>query len=205
MPAYDEDEETPLQTLSARLMSRKGVQRRGMSDGGEVFTGPIVKQALRSIGARAFTMDQSIFVDESFDESNPEDLALYAHERHHQMESGGQDEGHGDHGAEETAARAIERMVVHRASAGEDAGSIMRDVNAGATPQTQEDADKAVAQAFEKNDNDTNSPEGVYRALVSQGKSHEDIVRELAQHVVRTMQEQDEERSFRTSSSPFFG
>ena len=59
------------------------------------------------------TLDKDIFVAEDFDESRPEDQALYAHERHHQMEHGRVDAGAHSY-AEEKAAQAIERMVLHR-------------------------------------------------------------------------------------------
>ena len=47
------------------------------------------------------------------------------------MESGGHDDGHSGHDAEEVAARAIERMVLHRAKAGDNITDILRAVDAG--------------------------------------------------------------------------
>ena len=79
--------------LTDRLLDREGgLHTRKAPGGGEVMTGPTASRALKALGARAMTMDNTIFVDEGFDPGSPEDLALLAHERHHQAESGGTDQ-----------------------------------------------------------------------------------------------------------------
>lgn len=185
----------PGASLNRRLLARAdgGIQRRRMADGGEVISGPIAQRALDAVGARAMTMDEQIFVREDFDANDPVDQALYAHERHHQMESGGLDgdKGHSDH--EEMAARAIERMVLHRSKSGEDFGSIMRAVESGAIFRT---AQQPGAQGDEKNPDtamvrrdptetkDDTEALAAYRALRAAGKTHEAIVRDLAKSIV---------------------
>lgn len=187
--------------LTARLMARQGgVHRRQMPDGGEAYTGPTATRALRALGARAMTMDRQIFVAEDFDPNDPEDAALYAHELHHQMESGGVDDGHATHDAEEAAAQAIERMVLHRSAMGEDFGEIMRDVKTlgpGAAPVKNQEGD---APGSEHKD----EVQRAYDALVKQGKSHEQIISELAQFVVSTMMAQEEAGSYRFAASGLF-
>ena len=170
--------------LVSRLTSRAdfGLRRRKLADGGEVYSGPLAQQALGAVGARAMTMDNTIFVDESFDPANPEDQALYAHERLHQMESGGMDDGHGAHDQEEVAARAIERMVLHRAQSGENFGDIMRDVD---IKRAQEVISRAANDA-----GDEGEPiMAGYSALLGQGHSHHQIVELLALHVTRALSE----------------
>lgn len=174
---------------SLRVAARMdGLHRKDMADGGEVYTGPLARAALRAVGARAMTVDNTIFVDESFDTSTAEDRALYAHERVHQMNSGGTDQ-HGAHDAEEMAARAIERMVLHRSSRGEDTETVMRD--AATAAQSASDPDSATGasapgegagETAKKNPMD--EARAAYVALLAQGKNHTMIVRELSQYVV---------------------
>ncbi|MFN7146937.1 MAG: DUF4157 domain-containing protein, partial [Myxococcota bacterium] len=102
--------------LAARA-ERNGLKRSAMPGGGEVFTGEVASRALKSLGARAMTVDKSIIVSEDFDPSKPEDQALFAHEQFHVDHSGGAGT-HEHRDAEEVAARAVERMVLHRARAG---------------------------------------------------------------------------------------
>lgn len=189
--------------LTARLMARQGgIRRKQMPDGGEVYTGPTASRALRALGARAMTMDRQIFVSEDFDPSNPEDAALYAHELHHQMESGGIDDGHATHDAEEAAAQAIERMVLHRSAKGDDFGAIMRDVRSqgvGSAPVRNQEGN---APGSEHEDEVMKA----YKALLKQGKSHEAIVAELARFVVNTLDAQQESAAYRlTAYSQFTG
>lgn len=195
-------------SLTNRLLARNGpgLHRRKMADGGEVVTGPTARRALRALNARAMTMDETIFVDEDFDVSRPEDAALYAHERHHQMESGGFADGHGPRDHEEIAARAIERMVLHRAKSGEGIDSIMRDVRGGRTPSNGQEADQMVAAgpASGGQEGDEEDPMAGYRALLASGKTHEQIVRELTQFVMNTLMTQEEEERFRSTDSSFF-
>ena len=179
-----------------------GLRRRRMPDGGEVVSGPVASRALDAIGARAMTMDNTIFVDESFDESNPTDQALYAHERHHQMESGGTDL-HAHNDAEEQAARSIERMVLHRAEAGEDFATILRDVASGAAASqvSHSSAESPAAAEETATQSDEEAALAAYHKLRADGISHEVIIDMLARHVVRQLAEGDNKGRYRGSSS----
>lgn len=197
-------------SLVNRLISRSdtGLHRVALPGGGEAYKGPLAQRALRAVGARAMTMDQSVFVDEDFDASSPEDQALYAHEVHHQMESGGVDDGHSGHDHEEYAARAIERMVLHRASEGEDFGQILRDVKSGSGaemamraatetgPQTQTVSGSQEAP-------EANDPMMAYQAMRAQGKSHAAIVRELSEFVLKSLDQVTGETRFRSGPGNF--
>ncbi len=169
--------------------------RKSLPGGGEVLTGGLAARALTAVGARAMTMDSSIFVDESFDPNNTDDHALYAHERYHQLHSGGDHEHAGGHDAEEQAARDVERMVLHRRARGDDFGAIMRDIEAGdiEDPSARDDA-----PGNPKGDDD---PMKAYRMLRQKGMGHEGIVRMLAKHVVQNIIESEEERKTRQPST----
>lgn len=187
--------------LTARLMARQGgIRRRSMPDGGEVYSGPTATRALRALGARAMTMDRNIFVADDFDPSDPEDAALYAHELHHQMESGGVDDGHGAHDAEEAAAQAIERMVLHRSAKGDSFGEIMRDVRSQGVATAPVKGQDEATTASDKEDEVMKA----YRALRKQGKSHHQIVRDLAQFVVFSLMTQQESMNYRLAPTPNF-
>ena len=196
------NQSSPGEKLSRRLASRSGgLYRKSMPDGGEVYSGPVAQEALEAIGARAFTMDHTIIVNENFDPNqNDDDAALYAHEVHHQMESGGADE-HGEHDAEEVAARAIERMVYHRRASGESTSSIMRDVRGGAaegeswqrTPGRGASEEETIGASV-----------GAFRALLEQGIPYDVIVRDLARHVVENLHSTRESTSIRRSSAESF-
>lgn len=183
------EHETPGNKLSRRLASRSTLSRQSMADGGEVYKGPLARRALRAVGARAMTMDRTIIVDDDFDPHKPEDQALYAHERVHQMESGGDDHPSDLRDAEEVAARAVERMVVHRSAAGEDFSSIMRDVasRASASVPESKSATKSAASPTDQ----------AYSMLLSKGMSHQQIVDMLALKVLDLMGEQERERAVR--------
>ena len=189
------------ESLVSRLVSRSdtGLHRESVAGGGEVFKGELARRALRAVGARAMTMDNSIFVDDDFDLSNPDDQALYAHEVHHQMESGGMSEGGNDkHDHEEFAAQAIERMVLHRSiNQGHDFGEIMRDVK---STSAEEIAMRSVqAGGGEKGED----PMKAYQAMIAQGKSHHQVVRELAQFVLGSLEESMHENEYRTAGGNF--
>ena len=157
--------------LQARSQSAPGLHRVSMPDGGEAYSGPLASRALQALGARAFTVDQSIILDRAFNRDNPEDQALYAHERLHQRLAGGKSSeaengaSHGGKDAEEMAARAIESMVLHRAEKGEDFGSIMSDVNSGALDGAaksggDDSGKETVSQAIIGGDKDRDPMEG---------------------------------------------
>lgn len=190
-------------SLTARLHARNGtagLHRRRMADGGDVYSGPTAKRALRALGARAMTMDNTIFVDDSFDASKPEDAALYAHERHHQMESGGVADGHGPKDAEEVAARAIERMVLHRASRGEELGSIMRDVVSRGAASAEGGGGGGTSGPATQNNVE---PMAAYQAMIGSGKSHAQVIRDLTQFVMETLGRMEEEDAYRRTDSDF--
>lgn len=185
-------------SLRDRLDARSaGLTRKNMPDGGQVFGGPTASKALSALGARAFTMDKTIFVNDGFDTGNAEDLALYAHESHHQQESGGTDDGHGEYDAEEMAARARERMVMHMAKRGDDAGGILSQLKGGRGPANAEEADAMLAAKAAKTGEA--DPLDAYKSMLALGMPQGQIIRELADDIVRTLNQQTEEVSQRTS------
>jgi hypothetical protein len=189
--------------LARRLFSRAesgGIYRRSGPGGGEVFAGPTVQRALKAIGARAMTMDDSIFVAEDFDASRPEDQALYAHERHHQLEgsgAGGLTGAHSD--AEEQAARSIERMVLHRSQAGEDFGSILRDVEANGEAAAEAPSSGKTGQKM-RQDGAEDEARAALAALLASGRTEDDLARELARDVLTTLSESEARTRMRTAS-----
>ena len=196
------DRKVPGESLSRRVASRDGgLTRRTMSDGGEVYSGPAARRALRALGARAMTMDHTILVDDDFDESNPDDQALYAHERFHQMESGGADHPTSLNDAEEMGAQAIERMVLHRAHAGEDFGSIMRDVKSGATSLNAPNSDGSPSGMNDDGGQDLTETQKAYVALRKQGKSHRAIIDTLTRFCMDKMRKREETAPLRQTGS----
>lgn len=181
--------------LTDRLLSRNtgaGLSRRDMPDGGQVLSGPLARRALQTVGARAMTMDGSVFVDDNFDASRSEDLALYAHERHHQEQGVGHDV-HAASTTEEAAARSIERMVLHRSQNGEDVTDILRDAAAGRTQSAARTALAGVA------DNSKGATGWMgYMALRSEGIGHHQVVRELADAVMKEHKKTREGTASRT-------
>lgn len=183
------------QPLSERLLARNagtGLSRRSMVDGGEVYSGPLAQRALRTLNARAMTLDGKILVNDQFDASNPVHMAEYAHERHHQQESGGHDV-HGARDAEEISARAIERMVLHRVQAGEDMTAVIREAAAG---KVQEAAQTALARP------PTDQKAGAwmgYVALRAQGLSHAAVMRLIGDEIARRMDEEHHSHMDRTN------
>lgn len=205
--------------LTNRLMARAsgsataGLSRRGMADGGSVYTGPLARQALRALGARAFTVDDTIVVDPTFDASNPEDAALYAHERHHQARSGG-DGGNaaGHHDTEERQAIAIEEMVLHRMQAGENIAQVMHDVVTGTALGAAkgavehggyQPASDMITRAIKGGDKDRD-PMEAYWHLRNNGRFHKDIVDELSQHCLWHVERLNEEHGYRTGGETDF-
>ena len=180
---------TPGDSAIQRLarLNEGGVRRRTMVDGGKVFSGPTATRALRALGARAMTLDEDIFVAEDFDESRAEDQALYAHERHHQMEHGRVDAGAHSY-AEEKAAQAIESMVLHRSRKGDSFGSIMRDVNSGKVHRDSQSSHSADGDGSTSAAKTSDPLEQTVRTLMQQGKSYDDIVTMLSEHVVESLQ-----------------
>ncbi len=202
-------------SLTNRLMSRgdPGIQRRSVRGGGEVYSGPTASRALEAVGARAMTMDETIFVDEGFDAGNPDDAALYAHEAHHQSESGGSDQ-HGAQDEEETQARAIERMVLHRMEAGEGIGNILSEIRGGQAPRNAAEAEQMATGGNVESPGAQGEGGGselsggdamkAYNAMIASGKDHAAVVRELVQYCVETIGRQETDHLFRKSELDFF-
>jgi len=195
---------SPGERTAQRLAMRsEGLQRKDTPDGGEVYTGALARAALRAMGARAMTLDHSIIVDESFDVSNAEDQALYAHERHHQLNSGGFGaEGERDH--EEVAARAIERMVLHRSAKGETFNSVMRSVEDGADAEGEGGEEQGASASSVSTDTDVEAHDALqtaYQMLLASGKTHQAVVQELARMVVQELRNKNEQGQWRTAAS----
>lgn len=191
-----------LSRLSSRL-DRRELQRQSLPGGGTVYRGAVASRALEALGARAMTLDRSIIVGDDFDPSKPEDQALFAHEQYHAEhgDGSGGGGGHNFRDAEEVAARAVERMVLHRAAGdgaeaggggghsgpgGAGSGTNSADSAGGGTgsPPRQTEEGAQDARFHRKPD-----PSRGYEALRQDGYSHYDIVDMFAQ---RTMRAQDE-------------
>jgi hypothetical protein len=179
---------SPGGSVASRLETRGqgGLYRRQVPGGGEVYTGPTASRALRALGARAFTMDRQIFVAEDFDPSKPEDQALYAHERHHQLNSGGDGAARSYHDAEEKASRAIERMVLHRASQGEDFSTVLREVE-GRAFRDEADVAQHVDSAPAGGGGDIDPADAAMAALLGGGRSEISLIEEFADEIIASL------------------
>lgn len=179
-------------SLISRLASRAEraeLSRVSVPGGGTAMTGDLASRALKTIGARAMTIDRTIIVAEDFDPSKPEDQALFAHEQYHAMHGDGAGGGAHDNfrDAEEIAARAAEAMVFHRSAGGYEGGYTEGGGPGGSSGYGPRDhsgqgASAGVASSDEKNettDSDPDPDKG-YKYLKAQGWSHDDIVEELA-------------------------
>ena len=202
--------DVPGEELSNRLAARNGagLHRKSMADGGEVYTGALATRALRTLGARAFTMDGTIFASQGFDPgANAEHAALYAHERFHVSHSGGDDGHGGERDQEEIEARAIEQMVFHRSEAGEELSTILSDVdNGGATiAQAAKESQKELVSKALIGGNKDRDPMDGYKAMKKEGKQHLQIITELKDFVVRSIAKKNEDEGFRSTRFDFFG
>ncbi len=188
--------------LSDRLMSRSmGLARRQMPGGGEAYSGPLANQALGALGARAMTMDKSVFVQEGFNAQNPDDLALWAHESHHQNESGGSD-NHSEYDSEEQAARARERLVLHQAGAGQNPDDILAGLGSANPKNAKEADDIFAAEAGTGSTDSSGEPEPMeaYRNMLKDGMSHDNVVRMLAEQVMQSLAHMENEEEVRAGS-----
>ena len=140
----------------------------------DTHIGVLADEALKSIGARAMTMDGSIFVSEGLSNDNIEDQALYAHERLHQEGSGGHADNNPANDPEELAARAVEQMVLRKAELGEDFGNVLKD------SEIDHFTDLGAVEGSASN---PGALQG-YWALRSQGFSNEDIQSKLSEAIV---------------------
>lgn len=176
-------------------LDRSELQRSSMADGGAVYRGEIASRALKAVGARAMTIDRSIIVSDDFDANRPEDAALYAHERFHEVHGDGEGGGSGDNfrDAEETAARAVEAMVFNRMAGGYEAGN-----EPGAGPGSydaakgQHDGSGVAGNpqgAETMTEAEAPDAEAGYWALRDKGYTHEDVVDELARQVLGAVDE----------------
>lgn len=175
---------------------KQTLHTRSMQDGGEVVTGRLATDTLQSVGARAMTMDKTIFVADDFDPNDPVDQALYAHEAFHQGESGGEHEHHGGEDHEEAQAKEVETMVLHRRAQGEDFGSIMRDV------QDRQFQDPSQQKDAPNDPKGADDPMESYRALSKAGRTHTSIVREMTKQIFGDIIRGEEEKALRAPTSP---
>jgi hypothetical protein len=183
--SMSKDRTTPGEKTTNRLMDRNQLKRVNVPGGGEAFQGPTATRALKALGARAMTLDQSIVVGEDFDPNRPEDAALYAHEKLH-VDRGGTAATHAVHDAEEVSARAAEEMVLHRMAMGESA----QQVNRSKTPQEAPTPTGGSPTAR------------AVGALKAQGQNHQDMVENLAQKVVDRLSEEEERTHNRGANAP---
>ena len=199
MPKTDIDRRASgtVDRLASRL-DRSKLQRRAMADGGEVYTGAVASRALSALGARAMTVDRSIIVDETFDPNKPEDAAVYAHEQYHLDHSGGVGDNSG-HDAEETAARSVERMVLHRMTGGAESHDAQHVSNAQGTP------DSPSSNTATRPDS-SGSPSGAagYAAMIARGMTHDEVVDQLAREVLMSLEGQRDRHGERSSSKRGF-
>lgn len=195
-----EDNQTSGGNMINRVTGRldtSRLSRQSMNDGGEVFRGELATRALKAVGARAMTVDQTIIVGDDFDASSVEDQALYAHEQYH-VEHG---DGHGGGGgenyrdAEEVAARAAESIALHRAIAGGTEAGYSESAGHRGGDHRQGGGDGAAGpgEASTTPDHQAGepSPEAGYNAMKAQGLRHSDIIDQLAQRVLNTLDELD--------------
>lgn len=205
------DHQTPGDKTVERIARRAdmGLSKKEGPDGGEVYTGELARKALRAVGARAMTLDNTIVVDEGFDFGKSEDAALYAHERVHDEGSGGNDVNVGARDAEEITARAVERMVLHRTKAGESLGGIMREVketgvaHLAADTSSSDSAGAPPATSGGTRPAEVDPARAALMALFAAGKSEEQIVKEMTRYVLQTLRSGEELAQFRLSPTRF--
>lgn len=158
-----------------------------------MYSGELASRSLKAMGARAMTVDHTVIVDESFDPNRAEDQALYAHEMYHVTHSGGEG-GNESRDAEEVAARAVERMVFHRAAGGAESHEASHtDAPAGApsgAPGAPHEASHEVAEAS------PNAQRG-YNTLRQKGLGRLEIVDRLARETLKALQNASDSRNDR--------
>ena len=189
-----------VQRLASRA-EKPGLQRKQMAGGGEVFTGELASRSLKAVGARAMTVDRSIIVADDFDPNKPEDQALFAHEQYHLENSGGEGTNSG-HDAEETEARAVERMVLHRSRAG---GAEMHEAShtsshVGGAPT----GSPGAGHEREKSAEAAGDAAAGYAAMVEMGLSHNEIVQRLAREAISGLDNSRDQRNMRWGDKKAF-
>lgn len=207
------DHRTPGNSTVERLARRAdmGLQKKDAPDGGEVYSGELARKALRAVGARAMTLDHNIIVDDGFDFDKAEDAALYAHEQVHMEGSGGADMHVSAKDSEETAARAVESMVLHRARSGESVAGIMREAKeVGGTAMLAADAGAAAparatgaAGTGGTPQSEVDPAKSALQALLATGKTQEQVVKDLTRWVLEQVRAGEEVARFRSSPTRF--
>lgn len=183
-----------------RLLDRKDLNKVSIPGGGEAYSGPVASQALKALGAEAMTVDRTVIVSEDFDTSNPEHMALYAHEQYHVQQGTGEGGSHHIHEAEEVAARAVQRMVFHRMAGGYE-GGFQPGANVGASKPG--DASDQGGRGAASNNGSGDRKPGTsrrqaeaakgYEALRAQGLDHGDIVFKLANEALRSLDQRKDQ------------
>ena len=179
--------ESTLSTTADRLAARaeRGHLRSQSMDGGEVFSGGLATRALGALGARAMTVDNSIIVGEGFNPSNPADKALFAHEQYHLQHSGGEGT-HNARDAEEIAARAVERMVLHTSGGGVESHEASHTIDTTGTPSA--GSSDARGTDPDANSSGPNAARG-FGVFRGRGMRRPDIVEMLARQVLNGLNE----------------
>ncbi len=173
---------SPTADRLASRAERGALKRSSMPGGGEVFSGELASRALKSLGARAMTVDRSIIVSDEFDPNKAEDQALYAHEQFHVEHSGGQGT-HEHRDAEEVAARTVERMVLHRARAG---GMESHEASHAQPETTGSSKGGHGSKTREGQEKDSAAQRG-YDMLLEQGLDRTAIIDKLAHEVIQAL------------------
>lgn len=180
----------------ASRLEAGNLQRQSMPGGGSVYRGELAQRALKSVGARAMTLDRQIIVADDFNPSNPEDQALYAHEAFHATHGDGGGGGSGENfrDAEEVAARGVERMVFHRMEGGYEGG--YQPHAGGGSGDAHGPSDKGGGSVGGSPGGASGKPETTssksdpvrgYQAMIAQGYSHLDVVDDLAKRILGSM------------------
>ncbi|MDP2312170.1 MAG: DUF4157 domain-containing protein [Pseudomonadota bacterium] len=166
----------------ASRATRGELQRSAMPGGGEVYGGDLASRALKTLGARAMTVDKSIIVADDFDPGRAEDQALFAHEQFHVEHSGGQG-SHEARDGEEIAARSVERMVLHRSRSG---GAESHEA-AHAVPSTGATSAAGGSKGNGASPEKDASAQRGYDALVASGMGRLAILDQLAHEVMQSI------------------
>ncbi len=183
-----------------RLFDREdGLRKVAVPGQGEAYTGPEATRALEAMNAEAMVVDGSIIVQEGFDPSRATDAALFAHEQFHVEHGKDGALGHAIHDAEEVAARAVERMVLHRMSGGYEGGyqpgGNTGHPGEGQTPDHGGKGGSEFAGGAESKpdavDSDPDAARG-YIAMRKEGLSHVEVVDKLASEVLSAIDESKE-------------
>ena len=184
----------------ANRAEKPGLQRRQMAGGGEVFTGGLASRSLKAVGARAMTVDRSIIVSEDFDPNKAEDQALFAHEQYHLQNSGGEGTNSG-HDHEETEARAVERMVLHRSRTG---GAEMHEASHTSAPGGAPTGSAGAGHESGGSTEAAGNAAAGYEAMSALGLSHIEIVNRLAREALSGLDTGKDLRSVRLGDKKVF-